>query len=145
MRLRARASADPSEIAGLGKLLLMSRDASLRQWAARTLAERGMVSAYAYLRYALWDPVESVRESAVDAVAALAVRQSAAELTALYAWSAPRLRRAILRAAQRMGRGPGFEPVLRLARDDPDPGVRSLASRVGRTSGRASARAAGRS
>ena len=118
MRLRPRTAADPAEVARLGKVLLLGRDAALRSWAAQALAERGLVSAYAYLRHAFWDPVESVRESAVQAVAALAVRQSAAELEALYARSGPRMRQIILRAVRRIGCRPEFDAVLRLARDE---------------------------
>jgi hypothetical protein len=140
MRIRPRTAVDPAEVAGLGKVLLMSREASRREWAARTLAERGMVCAYAYLRHAFWDPVESVRESAVQAVAALAVRQSAAELAALYAWSGPKMRMSILRAVRRIDGGSGFDAVLRLARDDPDSRVRLLASRAGKAAARVSRR-----
>jgi HEAT repeat protein len=129
MGARPRAELDPEEVAGLGKLLLMGRTPSLREWAAGALAECGMVSAYAYLRHALWDPVESVQRSAVRAVASLSVRQCAGELAALYAWSGPRLRREILRAVRRIGSGSGFDAVLRLAQDDPDSRVRLLALR----------------
>jgi len=130
--MRARPRMDPAEVAGLGALLLSSREPALREGAARALADSGMVSAYAYLRHALWDPVESVQRCAVQAVAALAVRQSAGELAALYAWSGSRLRETILQAVRRIGCQAGFDAVLRLARDDPDSRVRLLAARVGR-------------
>ena len=131
MGARPRGTADSSEVAGLGTLLLGSRHPARREWAARALADRGMVSAYAYLRHALWDPVESVRECAVNAIADLSARQSAPELLVLYAWSGPNLRRVILRAVKRMG-SRGFDSILRRARDDPDMSVRALASRVNR-------------
>ncbi len=129
MRARAREETPAGEVACLGKVLLGSRDRERREWAADALADRGMVSAYAYLRHALWDPAESVRERAVNAVAALGARQSGPELALLYAWSGPRLRRVILRAARRLGSGCGFDSILRLAQDDPDSKVRALASR----------------
>jgi len=132
MHARPRTAREPAGVAQLGKTLLLGRDASLRAWAARSLGERGLVSAYAYLRHALWDPEEAVRESAVDAIAALAVIQSAGELAALYAWSGPRLRRTIVRAVNRIGYRSEFEGILSLAQDDPDPKVRALSARGGR-------------
>ena len=121
-----------ADIHRLGTTLLMGRDASQRAGAARRLGRQGFVSAYAYLRHALWDPAETVRASAVEAIGALAVGQSAGELAALYAWSGPRLRRAVLRAVHRIGYSSGFEGILSLARDDPDAKVRGLAARAER-------------
>lgn len=132
MSLRPRTAADPADVARLGKLLLMGRNAALRAGAANTLAECGLVCAYAYLRHALWDPSEKVRESAVEAIGSLAVRQSAGELGALYAWSGPRLRRAVLRAVLRIGYRSEFDGILALARRDPDRKVRALAGRAWR-------------
>jgi HEAT repeat protein len=129
----------PASLAGhddirrLGTALLIDRDASQRAVAARSLGERGFVSAYAYLRHALWDPAETVRASAVEAIGALAVGQSAGELAALYAWSGPRLRRAVLRAVHRIGYRSAFDGILALAKDDPDARVRGLAARAERT------------
>ena len=122
----------PAGTSQLGKTLLLGRDASLRAWAAHRLGERGQISAYAYLRHALWDPAEAVRESAVEAIAALAVIQSAGELAALYAWSGPRLRRTVLRAVNRIGYRSEFDGILALAREDPDARVRALAARAQR-------------
>jgi HEAT repeat protein len=122
----------PAGPAQLGKTLLLGRDASLRAWAARSLGERGQVSAYAYLRHALWDPAETVRETVVEAIGALAVIQSAGELAALYAWSGPRLRRTVLRAVRRIGYRSEFDGILSLAREDPDSRVRALAARAER-------------
>lgn len=130
MSPRPPAARDPADVARLGKMLLMGRSAALRSWAADSLAERGMVSAYAYLRHALWDPDEKVRESAVHAVGSLAVRQSAGELAALYAWSGPRLRQAVLRAIRHIGCQSEFGGILGLARRDPDAKVRALAGRA---------------
>jgi HEAT repeat protein len=124
------AAALPVGIAQLGKTLLLGREESLRAWAAWTLGERGQVSAYAYLRHALWDPAESVRECAVEAIGSLAVRQSAGELAALYAWSSPRLRRSIMRAVRRIGYRSEFDGMLSLAGQDPDARVRGLAART---------------
>jgi len=130
MSFRHGTAADPADVARLGKLLLIGRNAALRAWAANTLAEQGLVCAYAYLRHALWDPDEMVRESAVEAIGSLAVRQSAGELAALYAWSGPRLRQAVLRAVRRIGYWSEFDGILTLARRDPDSKVRALAGRV---------------
>jgi HEAT repeat protein len=127
----AETAREPAAVSQLGKTLLLGRDATVRAWAARTLGERGLVSAYAYLRHALWDPSETVRESAVDAIGSLAVIQSAGELASLYAWSGPRLRRSVLRAVKRIGYHSEFDGILSLARDDPDSTVRALAARAG--------------
>ena len=121
-----------SDLCRLGATLLQGRNAAERAAAARHLGAQGFISAYAYLRHALWDPEESVRASAVDAIGALAVSQSAGELAAVYAWSGPRLRRAVLRAARRMGVPSAFDGILALARDDPDARVRVLAARAER-------------
>ena len=128
--------ADPDdrvpEVVRLGTLLLAGRSAGMRAWAADCLADRGRVSAYAYLRHALWDPDEGVRERAVYAIGALSVRQSAGELAALYAWSGPRLRRAVMQAVGRIGYRSEFDGILGLARRDPDAKVRALAGRARR-------------
>ena len=132
MRAQPEAARMPVRVAQLGKTLLLGKDESLRAWAAWSLGERGQLSAYAYLRHALWDPAESVRESAVEAVGALAVIQSAGELAALYAWSGHRLRRIIMRAVRRIGYRSEFDGILCLARADPDARVRALAARARR-------------
>jgi len=121
-----------ADVPRLGKVLLSSTSPKRRAWAARSLAEAGYISAYAYLRRALWDSEEEVRMSAVAAVGNLAVRQSAGELAALYAWSGPRLRREVLRAVQRIGSTPDFAGMLFLAAGDPDREVRAIAARAGR-------------
>jgi hypothetical protein len=121
------------DLRSLGAMLLAGRDPAQRAAAARRLGERGLVSAYAWLRHALWDPAETVRASAVEAIGTLAVSQSAGELAALYAWSGTRMRRAVLRAVGRIGYRSGFDGILALAKDDPDPRVRALAARAGRT------------
>jgi HEAT repeat protein len=121
-----------SDVRRLGAVLLASPDAGARAAAARQLGAHGFISAYASLRHALWDPDESVRAAAVDAIGALAVSQSAGELAALYAWSGPRLRRAVLRAVRRIGAPSSFGGILALARDDPDGQVRALAARAER-------------
>ncbi len=125
-----------AEVPRLGKVLLLSTNPGRRAWAAHSLGERGMASAYAYLRQALWDPSEEVRVSAVAAIGILEVGQSAGELAALYAWSGPRLRRAIIRAVSRIGYRSGFDGILRMAREDPDWRVRALAARTVRAGSR---------
>jgi hypothetical protein len=135
MGARPAADRDTVVMARLGRTLLRGQDAAMRAGAARRLGERGLVSAYAWLRNALWDPSEAVRESAVDAIAALAVVQSAGELAALYAWSGPRLRREVMRAVRRIGSTADFAGMLFLAAGDPDREVRALAARAGRQKG----------
>jgi len=125
------------DVRRLGAMLLGSDHAAQRAAAARRLGACGFVSAYASLRQALWDPDEGVRVSAVNAIGALAVRQSAGELAALYAWSGPRLRRAVLRAVQKIGLSSVFDGILTLARDDPDARARGLAARAERALSRA--------
>jgi HEAT repeat protein len=124
------------DVARIGKVLLLSRDPGRRAGAAHALGESGLRSAYAYLRRALWDPTEEVRLSAVRAVAMLDVGQSEGELAALYAWSSPRIRRAVLRAALRVTTGPAyherFQGVFSLAAEDPDRRVRAMAARGSR-------------
>jgi len=68
---RETSSSQPgrADIHRLGATLLMGRDASQRAGAAQRLGRQGFVSAYAYLRHALWDPAETVRASAVEASA----------------------------------------------------------------------------
>jgi HEAT repeat protein len=131
MNAQLDAARKPVGVSQLGKTLLLGRDASLRAWAARSLGERGQISAYAYLRHALWDPAEAVRQSAVEAIAELAVIQAAGELADLYAWSGPHLRRTVLRAVRRIGYRSEFDGILSLAREDPDSRVRALAARAG--------------
>lgn len=123
---------DSLAVPRLGKVLLLSSSHERRAWAARTLGELGHTAAYAYLRRALWDPHEDVRATVVDAIAALAVSQSAGELAAVYAWSGSRLRRGVVRAVGRIGGGSQFDCLLRLAAEDPDRRVRALALRSAR-------------
>jgi hypothetical protein len=118
------------QVPQVGKVLLMSTSAERRAWAARTLATAGQVSAYAYLRRALWDTDEDVRLSVVQAVGQLGVSQAAAELAAVYAWSGPRVRREIVRAIMRMEDGGGRAGILFLAAGDEDREVRALAARA---------------
>lgn len=132
----------PLDVPRLGKVLLMSTSADRRAWAARALAEAGHLSAYAYLRRAFWDRDEQVRESAVSAVADLAVSQCAGELAAVYAWSGPRVRRAVLRAAARIRAD--FAGLFFLAAADSDREVRVLAARAARVQARISAPVAAR-
>jgi HEAT repeat protein len=114
----------------MGKVLLLSTSPERRASAARCLGESGTPVAYAYLRRALWDAHEDVRVCAVEAVGLLGVIQSAGELAAVYAWSSPRLRRAVVRAAARMADQPQWTGLLRLACGDPDGRVRAIASRA---------------
>jgi hypothetical protein len=53
------------------------------------------------------------------------------ELGALFAWSSPPVRRAVVRAACRIAAGQGRVGLLALAADDPDRQVRLLAARAG--------------
>ena len=114
----------------MGKVLLLSTSPERRASAARALGESGEIGAYAYLRRALWDDHEDVRVCVVEAVGLLGVMQSAGELAAVYAWSNPRIRRAVIRAAARMAGLPEWAGLLKLACSDPDGRVRAIASRV---------------
>ena len=127
-----------AEIARVGDVLLAGPDAARRAEAARLLGECGNPSAYAWLRRGLWDHDEEVRVKVVDAIGELDAAQALGELAALYAWSGPRVRRAIVRAAARLGAAPGQGGVLVLAAEDPDRRVRALASRAVRAAGRES-------
>jgi hypothetical protein len=140
--------ADAEELTGtcdvprLGKVLLLSTCAERRAWAARALAAAGHLSAYGYLRRALWDADERVRISAVAAVGVLKVGQCAGELAAVYAWSGPRVRREVLRAVTRLAGTADFAGLLLLAAGDHDREVRALASRAARRADSGAARRA---
>ncbi len=120
----------------MGKVLLLSTDPQRRAAAARALGGCGCIAAWAWLRRGMWDADESVRISVVEAAGSLAVRQALGELGALFAWSSPPVRRAVVRAAARLAPGSGPVGVLALAAEDPDPQVRSLAARARRRPGR---------
>jgi HEAT repeat protein len=120
-----------SEIPRTGKVLLLSTDPARRARAARALGECGHITAYAWLRRGLWDENESVRISVVEAVGSLAAQQAMGELGALFAWSSPPVRRAVVRAACRIAAGEGRVGLLALAAVDPDPQVRLLAACAG--------------
>ena len=128
MNADAAEAATWRDVPRLGKVLLLSASAGRRAWAAGALAAAGHVSAYVYLRRALWDPDERVRQSAVAAVGVLEVAQCAGELAAVYAWSGPRVRREVLRVVARMAARVDFSGLLVLAAGDPDREVRTLAS-----------------
>lgn len=118
------------DVQRMGKVLLLSTSPERRASAARSLGESGTVVAYAFLRQALWDAHEDVRVCVVEAVGLLGVMQSAGELSAVYAWSNPRIRRAVVRAAARMAGHPEWIGLLQLACGDPDGRVRAIASRA---------------
>lgn len=118
------------EVPRYGKVLLLSTSPQRRAECARWLGASGCASAYAYLRQALWDADETVRVCVVGAVGDLAVGQSGGELAALYAWSGPRVRRAILMAVERIGHLSAFDGLLGMAMKDPDRRVRALAARA---------------
>jgi HEAT repeat protein len=118
------------EVPRYGKVLLLSTSPERRAECARWLGASGCSSAYAYLRQALWDSDETVRVHVVEAVGELSVRQSGGELAALYVWSAPRVRRAILGAVARIGDLSEFDGLLSMAVADPDRRVRALAARA---------------
>jgi HEAT repeat protein len=139
-----RAGEAAADIPRLGKVLLTSPFAERRAWAAQALASVGRLSAYAYLRRALWDNDETVRVNAVRAVGELAVSQCAGELASVYAWSGPRVRREVLRAAARMAGRADFSGLLFLAAGDTDRGVRAMAARVERGVGPQRSSAGGR-
>jgi HEAT repeat protein len=123
------------DVPRLGKVLLLSTSPERRAWAARALAAAGHVSAYAYLRRALWDGDEQVRLSAVQAVGELEIGQCAGELAAVYAWSGPRVRREVMRVVTRLAGRVDFAGLLFLAAGDTDREVRMLAARAARSAG----------
>jgi len=118
------------EVPRYGKVMLLSRSPERRAECARWLGASGCTAAYAYLRQAFWDADENVRLCVVDSVGRLSVRQCGGELAALYAWSGPRVRRAILTAVARIGYHPDFNGLLSLAGRDPDRRARSRALRL---------------
>jgi hypothetical protein len=121
-----------AEVPREGKILLLSRDPARRAAAAQRLGRSACAAAYGWLRQALWDPEESVQLRVVEAVGELAAHQALGELAALFAWSGPRVRRAVVRAAGRIAPGPSQGGILSLAAGDPDHEVRSLAQRAAR-------------
>lgn len=126
-RERARPAAD---VGRSGKVLLLSTDPWRRAEAARELGASGDPAAWAWLRRALWDADEPVRIAVVDAAGDLGAAQAHGELAAVFAWSGPRVRRAVVRAAARIAGGPSG--LLSLAASDTDSAVRGMAVRAAR-------------
>ncbi len=129
----------------LGRQLLMSGDASSRISAAMELGMSGKSAAYAFLRKAFLDRDAGVVCAAVQAVGSLGIRQSAGELASLFSRAAPAVRKEILGVAVGMGPFNGFENILRLAAEDPDPSIRTFARSAGafRHTGRGTRRQGG--
>jgi HEAT repeat protein len=119
-----------ADVARTGKVLLLSTDPGRRAEAARALGATGAPAAWAWLRRALWDADDAVRIAVVDAAGELGAAQAHGELAAVFAWSSPQVRRAVVRAAARIASGPSG--LLSLAASDTDPGVRGMAARAAR-------------
>ena len=102
-RDRFRALAPDNDIFHLGALAVASPEQDIRRYAVRRLGFSGRKAAYVFLRQALSDGCESVVEAAVRSIADLSVYQASGEMAALYARTTPRIRKAILDAADATG------------------------------------------
>jgi len=91
------------DIFSLGSLVVTSGDPEIRRYAARRLGFSGKKASYVFLRQALSDKNEAVIEAAVRSIADLSVFQSSGEIAALFARTSPRVRKAILDAAEATG------------------------------------------
>jgi curved DNA-binding protein CbpA len=114
---------DPYE---LGQALLRDVDPACRAEAARRLGLSGKTSAFAFLRYGLRDPDESVAKASIRAVAMLGCRQAEADLGLLYSRADASLRRFIVETAAGSGER-SFASAVRMAENDPDQEIAKLA------------------
>jgi len=117
------------DLFALGQILASDPDPGARRTAARRLGLSGRRAAYVFLRRALYDANEDVALAAVRAVSLLGSRQAGPEVAALFSRASPSLRAGILEAACATGESL-FGETLRIALDDPDPLIRSLARRA---------------
>jgi hypothetical protein len=91
------------DIFQLGALAVASPDPDVRRYAVRRLGFSGRKAAYVFLRQTLSDSSEGVVEAAVRSIADLSLFQAAGEITALFARATPRIKKAILDAADATG------------------------------------------
>ena len=103
------AAASRMDIFGLGNMLLTSRSADLRTFAARRLGNSGKKTAYAFLRKALDDRDELVVRSVVEAIGNLRILQSAGELSAVFVRCKAPVRMEILKSVRKIGGSGSFE------------------------------------
>lgn len=107
----------------LGEQLLTASSATLRAFAARSLGNSGKVSAYIYLRKALFDKDPLVVKSAVRAVGQLRILQSAGELASVFSRGDAKVRLEVLHAVRAIGRPEKFSGILSEGSRDKDPEV----------------------
>lgn len=111
-------------IAHFGRILLSSEEAPLRRNAAISLGNTGKLSAYGFLRRALWDPSPDVVLAVVKAIARLKVVQAGGELGAVFIKSGRQIKLAILDLARELCGYPGFPDILLLGLRDTDPVIK---------------------
>ena len=114
----------------LGELLVTAASPSVRAFAARSLGNTGRISAYIYLRKALFDKDPLVVKSAVRAIGMLKILQSAGELAAVFSRGDAEIKREILQAIREIGHPEKFRSVLLEAVKDPDSLVRKDSFRL---------------
>ncbi len=112
--VRSTDRAREDDLFALGTAALTARDPEERRSAVRRLGFSGKKAAYVFLRRALSDEDESVAAAAVRSVADLSAFQAAGEIAALWTRASPRLRLAVLDAAETTGEAL-FSPALKLA------------------------------
>lgn len=109
-----RTDRSSDDLFSLGTTALTDPDPELRRAAVRRLGFSGKKAAYLFLRTALADKDESVAAAAVRSVADLSAFQAAGEIAALWTRASPRVRSAVLDAAETTGEAL-FKPTLELA------------------------------
>ncbi len=114
----------------LGEMAVTASSASIRAFAARSLGNTGRISAYVYLRKALFDRDPMVVKSAVRAVGSLRIVQSAGELAAVFSRGDAGVKREILAAIREIGHIEKFRSVLLEGSRDRDPAVRRESQRI---------------
>lgn len=121
----------PVDLEALGQIAETARSPEMRAFAVRKLGRSGKKSAYRFVRKALFDPSPIVVGSAVEAVAALGILQSAGELASVYIRSDREVRRQVLSALESLGlENDGFSSVLDLAMRDRHPELRKHAQKL---------------
>ncbi len=124
--VRSTDRAKEDDLFALGTAALTAQDPEERRAAVRRLGFSGKKAAYVFLRRALADADESVAAAAVRSVADLSAFQAAGEIAALWTRASPRLRLAVLDAAETTGEAL-FSPALKLA--SVETGIEALRAR----------------
>ena len=115
-----------TDIFSLGKLLENGKTAGMRIFAARSLGYSGKKAAYAYLRKALYDSSSLVVKTAVEAIGTLRIRQSAGELASVYSRGDYEIKETVLKTIARIGAYEPFKPIITLAMNEQEAGLRTL-------------------